>query len=62
MGSVLKVGEGLITFEGSVTWEEKGSGEGKDSTILEGSEGGETLAITEGSGSAPIDLEDLEKW
>ena len=31
VGSVLKVGEGLITFEGSAPWEEKGSGGGEGS-------------------------------
>ena len=40
MGSVLKVGLGSITFEGSVPWEEKWSGKGEGSTIPEGSERG----------------------
>ena len=46
VGSVLKVGGGSITFEGSASWEEKGSGDGKGSSsiILEGSGGGEGSA------------------
>ena len=54
MGSVLKVGERSITFEGSAPWEEKHSEVGEGSaaegpTIVEGSEGEESKAITEGS-------------
>ena len=53
-GSVLKLGEGSITLEGSAPWEEKGSGEGKGSKIVEGPDEGEGSAtdgsaITEGS-------------